>query len=63
MQLNCPICQAKIDGFDPMIEHLVTEHGIGKRQAKFLTQKLVEWRQGGLDPILFPRADDTAKSD
>jgi hypothetical protein len=46
-----------------MIEHLVTEHDIGKRQAKFLTQKLIEWRQGGLDPILFPRADDTAKSD
>lgn len=61
VHLNCPVCRAKITGFDPMVEHLATEHHLGKRQAKFLAQKLIEWRQGGLDPILFPQADDNAK--
>ena len=45
MNLNCPVCRVEISGFDRMHEHLVTEHDLGKRQAKFLTQKLVEWTQ------------------
>jgi len=45
MSLNCPICQVKISGFDPMLEHLITEHNVSTRQARFLTQKLVEWTQ------------------
>jgi len=45
MNLNCPICHAKVGSFDPMLEHLITEHNVSKRQAKFLTQKLVEWKQ------------------
>ena len=61
MQLRCPVCRAKVSGFDPMLEHLVTEHDIRKRQAKFVTKKLVELRQGGLGPVHFPQADDSAK--
>lgn len=45
VRLNCPICKARINGFGPMLEHLVTAHDLGKRQAKFLAQKLVECRQ------------------
>jgi len=45
MNLNCPICQVKVSGFDPMLEHLIAEHNVSKRQARFLTKKLVEWTQ------------------
>ncbi len=61
MQLSCPVCRAKVSSFDPMLEHLVTEHGISKRQAKIVTKKLVELRQGGLGPVHFPQADDSTK--
>lgn len=61
MQLSCPVCRAKVSSFDPMLEHLVKEHDITKRQAKILTKKLVELRQGGLNPVHFPQADDSAK--
>ena len=62
MQLRCPICNAKISGFDHMLEHLVAKHYLSKRQARFLTKKLVEWRQETLDPVPFTQADGSAKS-
>lgn len=55
VQLNCPVCQAQIEGSETMREHLITEHEIGKRQAGFLVKKMVEWKQESLDPDLFPR--------
>jgi len=45
MNLSCPMCEAKVSGFDPMLKHLITEHNVSKRQARFLTQKLVDWTQ------------------
>ena len=45
MNLNCPICQVNASGSDPMLEHLITEHNVSKRRARFLTKKLVEWTQ------------------
>jgi len=53
IKLSCPICHAKTTGSEPMLKHLAVKHQISKRQAKFLTQKLVEWRQGGIDLISF----------
>ncbi len=61
MLLICPVCHAKKRTFDTMLDHLITEHGISKRQAKFLAKKLVEWKQGYLEPTLFPAADDSAE--
>ena len=45
-----------------MLEHLVAKHYLSKRQARFLTKKLVEWRQETLDPVPFTQADGSAKS-
>ncbi|MCJ7522296.1 MAG: hypothetical protein MUP21_08800 [Dehalococcoidia bacterium] len=56
-KLTCPICREKMDGFEPMLNHLVTEHEISKRKATFLAKKMVEWKQGELDPTLFPPVD------
>ena len=53
MQLRCPICGAKTRGSECMLQHLVAEHEVGKRQAKFLAHKLVEWRRQGSDFIIF----------
>ncbi len=46
-----------MDGFEPMLNHLVAEHEITKRKATFLAKKMVEWKQGELDPTLFPPVD------
>jgi len=40
-----------------MLNHLVEEHEISKRKATFLAKKMVEWKQGELDPTLFPPED------
>ncbi len=53
MQLRCPICGAKTRGSKCMLQHLVAEHEVGKRQARFVSHKLVEWRRQGSDFIIF----------
>jgi len=60
--LRCPICLATIEGPDPMTQHLVTEHNLAKRRAQFLTDKLVSWRRGDVDPVLFPRVIDLSRT-
>ena len=52
IQLNCPICKDSIRGRDNIMQHLISQHGIGKRQARFFSQKLVEWRQSSSNFIL-----------
>jgi hypothetical protein len=53
MQLICPACRVEKSGSSPMLEHLVAAHGIGRRRAKFVTEKLVEWKVEGA--VLMPR--------
>ena len=52
LTLHCPVCRTGIDGADPMVQHLVAEHSLGRRRARFLAGKLVSWKQGDLDPAL-----------
>ena len=52
IKLNCPSCHAHMTGADFMLQHLIEEHDINKQRARFLTQKLVEWKLQG--PALFP---------
>jgi hypothetical protein len=56
VKLHCPVCHAEIDEVELMLEHLMKEHEISKRQARFLVQKLQEWKEKALDPDLFPNA-------
>ena len=58
-KLTCPVCRGDVAGFDPMLNHLMEVHGISGRQAKFLTKKMIEWKQEKLDPTLYPPAYDT----
>ena len=44
VDLNCPICRLYLDGPDTIVEHLVTEHGISRREAGFFAKKVLEWR-------------------
>lgn len=53
VQLCCPICHSGASGSEHMIQHLVAQHEISKRQARFFSHKLVEWRQRGSDIIMF----------
>jgi len=53
VQLCCPLCKASADGSEPMIQHLVAQHEISKRQARFISHKLMEWRQRSSDIIMF----------
>lgn len=59
--LNCPMCQYRVSNRDPMFEHLLQEHGVGKRRAQFLVEKLIEWKLGIVDPIVFRRVIDLVK--
>ncbi len=47
VRLNCPICRLYLDGQDTIVEHLVTEHGTTKRDARFFAKKVLEWRLRG----------------
>ncbi len=47
MQLSCPVCRARTRDSILMLQHLISEHRIGKRRAGFLAAKLVEWRRDG----------------
>ena len=40
---HCPICKVKTGNLDSLRKHLVEQHSISRRQAKFFTAKLVEW--------------------
>ncbi len=47
MLLRCPVCRAETAGSVPMLQHLVVQHEMSKRRARFLTAKLVEWKRDG----------------
>jgi hypothetical protein len=55
VKLHCPVCHAEIAEVEAMLQHLIKEHEIGKRQARFLVQKLQEWKEEAIDPDLFPK--------
>ena len=57
IKLACPICREVTDGSEPMLGHLMEEHEVSKRQAKFLVKKMIDWKQETLDPTLFPPED------
>jgi hypothetical protein len=59
--LRCPICLVTINGPELMLQHLTTQHNLARRRAQFLTNKLVSWRRGDLDPVLFPKVIDLAR--
>jgi hypothetical protein len=44
IDLDCPICRLYLDGQETIVEHLVEEHGIGKRDAGLFARKVREWR-------------------
>lgn len=52
MTLLCPIYKAATRGTELMRHHLMTEHLMGRLRAQFLTDKLVSWKQGELDPAI-----------
>jgi hypothetical protein len=41
----CPVCKRKLNSINSIHVHLVKEHDLSKRQAKFFAMKLREWRE------------------
>jgi hypothetical protein len=44
VDLTCPICRTYLDGQDTIVEHLLKNHEIGRRDARFFAKKVLEWR-------------------
>jgi hypothetical protein len=44
VKLRCPICKMHTSGVNSVYHHLMPMHDMDVRRAKFLAQKLIDWR-------------------